>query len=88
MPNIRQLAVPIHNLFNWFFLGKPSYYSSRVILAELKYKGVLIRSKAYSNNIAFIKGKKEVLKQLEIYIQELNKATWDAAPPFAFRFIY
>ena len=62
MPNIRQLAVPIHNLFNWFFLGKPSYYSSRVILAELKYKGVLTRSRAYFGNIVFIKGRKEALE--------------------------
>ena len=68
MPDIRWLAVPIHNLFNWFFLGKPSYHSSRVILAELKYKGALTRSRAYSGDIAFIEGRKEALKQLEIYI--------------------
>ena len=68
VPNICRLAVPMHNLFNWVFLGKPSYYSSRVILVELKYKGVLTRSKAYFSNIVFIEGKKEALKQLEIYI--------------------
>jgi hypothetical protein len=68
MPDIRRLAVPMHNLFNRFFLGKPSYYSSRVILAELKHKGALTRSRAYSGDIAFIKGGKEALEQLEIYI--------------------
>ena len=68
MPDIRQLAVPMHNLFNWLFLGKPSYYSGRVILAEFKYKGALTRSRAYSGDIAFIEGRKEALEQLEIYI--------------------
>ena len=68
MPNIRRLTVPIYNLYNWLFLGEPSYYGSRVILAELKYKGVLTRSRAYSGNIAFIEGGKEALEQLEIYI--------------------
>ena len=75
MPNIYRLTVPIHNLYNRLFLGEPNYYNSRVILAELKYKGALTRSKAYSGNIAFINNKKEALKQLKIYIQELNKAT-------------
>jgi hypothetical protein len=62
VPDIRRLAVPIYNLFNWVFLGEPSYYSSRVILAELKYKGVLTRSRAYSGDIAFIEGRKEALE--------------------------
>ena len=68
MPNIRRLTVPIYNLYNWLFLGEPSYHSSRVILAELKHKGALMRSRAYSGDIAFIKGGKEALEQLEIYI--------------------
>jgi hypothetical protein len=63
MPDIRRLTVPIYN-----FSGEPSYYSSRVILAELKYKGALTRSRVYSGNIAFIEGGKEALEQLEIYI--------------------
>ena len=88
MPDIRRLAVSIYKLFNRLFLGEPSYRSGRVILAELKYKGALIRSRAYSSDIAFIEGRKEALEQLEIYIQELNKATWATTPPFAFRFIY
>jgi len=62
VPNIRQLAVSMHDLFNWPFLGKPSYYSGRVILAELKYKGALTRSRAYSGDIAFIEGGKEALE--------------------------
>ena len=62
MPDIRRLTVPIYNLFNRLFLGEPSYRSSRVILVELKYKGVLTRSRAYSGDIAFIKGRKEALE--------------------------
>ena len=73
VPNIRRLAAPMHDLYNRLFLSKPSYYSNSVILGEFEYKGVLIRSKAYSSNIAFIKGGKEALEQLKIYIQELDK---------------
>jgi len=62
MPDIRQLTVPIYDLFNWLFLGKPSYCNSKVILAEFKYKGALTRSRAYSGDIAFIEGRKEALK--------------------------
>ena len=68
MPDICWLAVPMYNLFNWLFLGKPSYYSSKVILVELEYKGALMRSKAYSGDIAFIEGGNKALEQLEIYI--------------------
>ena len=68
MPNIYRLAAPIYDLYNWLFLGEPSYYNSSVILGEFKYKRVLIRSKAYFSNIVFIKGGKEVLEQLKIYI--------------------
>ena len=88
MPDIRRLAVPMHDLFNRVFSGEPSYRGGRVILAELKHKGALTRSRAYSGDIAFIEGGKEALEQLEIHMQELDKATWDTAPPFAFRFIY
>ena len=62
MPDICWLVVPMYDLFNWVFLGEPSYCSSRVILAEFKYKGVLMRSKAYFGDIAFIEGGKEALK--------------------------
>ena len=62
VPDIRQLTVPIYDLFNRLFLGEPSYYSSRVILVELKHEGVLTRSRAYSSDIAFIEGRKEALK--------------------------
>jgi len=62
VPDIRQPTVPIYNLFNWLFLGEPSYRGGRVILAEFKYKGASIRSRAYSGDIAFIKGGKEALE--------------------------
>ena len=68
MPDIHRLAAPIYNLYNWLFSGEPSYCSSSVILGEFKHKEVLIRSKAYSSNIAFMKGGKEALEQLKIYI--------------------
>ena len=68
VPDIYRLAAPMHDLYNWLFLGEPSYCGNSVILGEFKYKGVLIRSKAYSSDIAFIKSGKEALEQLKIYI--------------------
>ena len=88
VPNICQIAVFMEDLFNWLFLGKPSYCCGKIILVEFEHKGVLTKSKAYSSNIAFMESKKEALKQLEVYIQEFDKAIWAAAPPFIIKFMY
>ena len=72
--DIRRLAVPMHGLFNQVFSGEFSYCGGKVILAELEHKGALTRSRAYSGDIAFMESRKEALEQLEIHMQELDKA--------------
>ena len=69
-------------------LTVPCYCGGRLIIAEINYNGVSIRSNCFSGNVQFIEGGKEALEQLDKEVQELDETNWAAVDPFWLRFVY